>query len=156
MSETALDHAPVRVFAPIIFAVEFAIGAFIQTWWPLRAPHGSYRWLAGAAPVATGFAIGFSALATMRRAGTSPNPHVATTALVEAGPFRFTRNPMYVGMVLIFLGLAVLLRSTWSAVLLPLAAIAVDRWVIRPEERYLAQLFGEPYVAYMRRVRRWV
>jgi protein-S-isoprenylcysteine O-methyltransferase Ste14 len=156
MHDTALDHAPVRVLAPLVFAAEFAIGALIQGRVPLSVPHGAYRWFAGAAPVAAGLAIGASALAVMRRAGTSPNPHVATSALVEAGPYRFTRNPMYLSMVLIFAGLACLLLEPWALFLLPFAVIVVDRWVIRPEERYLAAKFGEPYAGYMRRVRRWI
>jgi protein-S-isoprenylcysteine O-methyltransferase Ste14 len=92
----------------------------------------------------------------MSRAGTSPNPHVASTALVETGPFRLSRNPLYVSMVLVFCGLACLLRTPWALVLMPLAIAAVQVWVIVPEELYLAQRFGDGYAAYRARVRRWI
>ena len=156
MTENALDHAPVKVFAPVVFAAEFVIGALLQTRFPLPAPSGALRWSAGAALVALGLAFGLTARALMVRAGTSPNPHVASQALVDSGPFRLSRNPLYVSMVLVFCGLACLLRTTWALVLMPLAIVAVHAWVILPEERYLAQRFGDTYAAYRARVRRWL
>ena len=155
-ASAALDHAPVRVVAPILFATEYLIGALLGLIWPLPALGSPARWLAGAALVAPGLMTGMASLATMKRAGTSPNPHVASAALVESGPYRRTRNPMYVSMVLIFAGVSLAFRSTWSLALLPLAAVAVDRWVIAPEERYLTQRFGDAYTAYCARVRRWI
>jgi len=156
MSEAAMEHAPVRVVAPILFATEYVVGALMQWRWPLAALQGAARWAAAAALAATGLAVGIAAIKSMRRAGTSPNPYVASAALVEAGPYRVTRNPMYVSMVLVFAGLSFAFRSTWSLALLPLAALAVDRWVIVPEERYLLHRFGDAYAAYRARVRRWI
>lgn len=152
----ALEHAPVRVVAPILFAAEYVIGALLGYVRPLPAPGSPARWIAGIALIAPALAIGIASLATMNRAGTSPNPHVASAALVERGPYRVTRNPMYVSMVLIFAGISLMFRATWSLVLLPLAVVAVDRWVIVPEERYLMQRFGDAYAQYRARVRRWI
>ena len=156
MSETALDHAPVRVFAPIVFAASFAVGALLSVVLPPPALRGIERWPLGIVLVALGLAFGLPAMRAMRRAGTSPNPHVASAALVEDGTFRFSRNPMYVSMVLIFAGLAVMLRETWSLVLLIPAVFIVQRMVIEPEERYLEGKFGEAYASYKARVRRWL
>ena len=156
MTENTLDHAPVKVFAPVVFAVEFLIGALLQGRVPLPAPAGTLRWSVGAALIALGLAFGLSARTLMVRAGTSPNPLVASTALVETGPFRWSRNPLYVSMVLVFCGLACLLRTTWALLLMPLAIAAVQVWAILPEERYLAERFGDAYAAYRARVRRWL
>ena len=156
MTTEAPDHAQVRVIAPLAFALAFCVGASLKLVIPLPALSGAARWGVGFALLAPALLIGASALFAMRRAGTSPNPHAASTALVEAGPFGFTRNPMYVSMVLASAAFAVLLRVTGALLALPLAVIAVEAWVIRPEERYLAQRFGESYAGYMRRVRRWI
>jgi len=152
----ALDHAPVRIVAPILFAIEYLTGALIGMVWPLPAPGSPARWFAGGALIVPALLFGIASLVTMRRAGTSPNPHVASAALVERGPYRMTRNPMYVSMVLIYSGVACLFRATWVLVLMPLAVLAVDRWVIAPEERYLLHRFGDAYSAYCARVRRWI
>jgi protein-S-isoprenylcysteine O-methyltransferase Ste14 len=156
MNTTALDHAPVRVFAPLVFAGEFVIGALLQSRAPLAAPAGALRWSLGLALIALGLAFGLTARSLMSRAGTSPNPLVPSTALVETGPFRLSRNPLYVSMVLVFGGLAFLLRTPWALVLMPVAIAVVQVWAIVPEERYLAERFGDAYAAYRARVRRWI
>jgi protein-S-isoprenylcysteine O-methyltransferase Ste14 len=156
MSHTPMEHAPVRVLAPVVFALAYAAGALLGRWWPLPAPAAPGRWLLGAALALPGLAIGIAALATMRRAGTSPNPHVASAAMVETGPYRFSRNPMYLSMILIYAGLGCAFRALGSVAVLPLAALAVDRWVIVPEEQYLTERFGDSYAAYRARVRRWI
>jgi protein-S-isoprenylcysteine O-methyltransferase Ste14 len=91
-----------------------------------------------------------------RRAGTTENPFKPSTALVFDGPYRFTRNPMYLGMAAVYVGLAFVLGLMWALLFLPLVLIAVDRLVIAREEPYLERKFGEEYVAYKRRVRRWI
>ena len=156
MTEAAPDHAPVRVVAPIVFAAAFVLGALLQRLIPLPTLAGPPRFTLGAVLIAIGLAIGFGALRVMNRAGTSPNPYVASAALVEDWPFRFSRNPMYVSMVLIFAGLAVLLRQTLALIALVPAVFVIQGAVIAPEERYLAQRFGASYAAYRARVRRWL
>ncbi len=92
----------------------------------------------------------------MRRARTSVNPSRPTTALLTAGPYRLTRNPMYLAMVIQYVGLALLFNALWAIVLLPLALVIIHFTVIKREERYLEQKFGEDYRAYKARVRRWL
>ena len=94
-------------------------------------------------------------LQTMRRARTPVDPRKASSALVTGGPFRYTRNPGYLGLGLVYAGVSLLCNSRWSLVALPAVVAAVDRGVIRGEERYLAGRFGTDYEAYRLRVRRW-
>jgi protein-S-isoprenylcysteine O-methyltransferase Ste14 len=98
----------------------------------------------------------FSAVAMFRRAGTSPDPREPTTALAFDGPYRFTRNPMYLGMALILGGLALVGNALW-----PLIAVVLAVWIIRTqvidrEERYLEAKFGGAYRDFKSRVRRWI
>jgi protein-S-isoprenylcysteine O-methyltransferase Ste14 len=76
--------------------------------------------------------------------------------LVTSGPYRFSRNPMYVGLSALYLGLALLFNVAWPLALFPVVVMALFRLVIRREERYLAEAFGETYALYAQRVRRWL
>jgi protein-S-isoprenylcysteine O-methyltransferase Ste14 len=75
---------------------------------------------------------------------------------VDRGPYRFTRNPMYLAMAVAYAGIAMLLNSVWALGMLPAVVAVVDRFVIPREERYLRAKFGETYVRYCSRVRRWI
>ncbi len=96
------------------------------------------------------------AVRTFRGVGTTPNPTKPTTALALGGPYRFTRNPMYVGLVLMQVGVALVANALWPLVFVVLSVIVVQRAVIVPEEAYLERKFGAPYVEYKQRVRRWI
>jgi protein-S-isoprenylcysteine O-methyltransferase Ste14 len=96
------------------------------------------------------------AVATFRRHHTVVHPRGDVRSIVDAGPFRFTRNPMYLSLVLIHVGGLLAFHLAWAAVLFPVVFLAFHFAVILPEERYLAAKFGEPYEAYRRRVRRWI
>jgi protein-S-isoprenylcysteine O-methyltransferase Ste14 len=84
------------------------------------------------------------------------DPREATTAVVESGPFRYTRNPAYVAFTVAYLGISLLAGSRWPLLLLPVVLVVVDRGVIHREERYLDARFGSDYSGYRRRVRRWL
>jgi len=101
-------------------------------------------------------ALDIWAVATFRRLGTTPNPAGPTTALAVGGPYRFTRNPMYLGLVFLMAGLAFLANALWPLVLLPVVIVIVRRAVIDREERDLTAEFGEEYLRYKARVRRWL
>lgn len=91
-----------------------------------------------------------------KAAGTNVVPWSPSTALVDTGPYRFSRNPMYVGFTLVYLGLALGLQSP-SAMILIIPCLALMTWgVILREERYLAARFGQPYLDYKDGVRRWL
>ena len=111
--------------------------------------------LGGLAPLAAGLALNYWADRIFKRARTTVKPFATSAELVTHGPFRFSRHPMYLGMVLVLVGTAMLLGS-----LSPLAAVGAFVWVIRRfalvEEQMMAETFGQAYAAYRGRVRRWI
>ena len=117
------------------------------------------RWpvsLVGLVPLGLGFAIGGIAAEQFGRAGTPIRPGTEATALVQSGPFRLSRNPMYLGMTLLLLGIALLLGSLTPLLVPPLFMALITALFIRKEERWMEQTFGESYRSYQRRVRRWL
>ena len=93
---------------------------------------------------------------SLRLARTSPFPERPTTSLVVRGPFRFTRNPLYVSMSLVHTGVSVFANALWPLLFLVPAVLSIRYLVIAREERYLTRRFGADYGAYCRRVRRWL
>ena len=112
--------------------------------------------IAGTALIVAGALVIGAGLLTFFRARTAIMPHHAASRLVTHGPYRFTRNPMYLGMTLLYSGLALRANFGWPLLLLPLVLVAVVQLVIRREERYLASEFGAAYDDYRHRVRRWL
>jgi protein-S-isoprenylcysteine O-methyltransferase Ste14 len=115
-------------------------------------------WLAvlGALMAVAGFALVLWGIRTFKRFRTAVYPNRAAKLVVDSGPFAFTRNPMYVGMTVFYLGFALLLTSYTALALLPLVLLTLGRLVIRKEERHLLQKFPEAYAAYCARVPRWL
>ena len=109
-------------------------------------------WLLAAA----GFGLFAWALATLWRHHTTVNPYKAASELATDGPFRFTRNPIYLGDWLLFAGVALLLKTAWPLVFGPIVWLAIRYGVIRHEEAHLETHFGETYLAYRKRVPRWL
>lgn len=110
----------------------------------------------GLALVLAGALLALWGAITFRRHGTAVVPIRAATSLVQNGPYRFTRNPMYLGFTLAYLGTATALNAMWPLLLLPMALVLLFRLVIRKEERHLWDTFGDDYVQYRKRVRRWM
>lgn len=150
------DHAAVWVPPPLIYAAGFLLGGVVQRAVPLEGLEGGPWRLLGAACMASAVALNASSISSFRRAKTSLVPVKPTSVLVASGPYRFTRNPMYVGLGLLHAGLALWLGMPWALLFLPLVLATVDRFVIRREEGYLARKFGDEYVRYAARVRRWL
>ncbi|PYO43728.1 MAG: isoprenylcysteine carboxyl methyltransferase [Gemmatimonadetes bacterium] len=159
MGQAGNDSSAVRIFPPFIYAGLFALGYSVHRFVP------AHLWPDGPPPAARAAAwallvvwLGLSASAVFlfRRAGTTPNPSRPTTAIVVHGPFRFTRNPMYVSLVALYLSLTLFVNSVWPLVLLPVVIALVQRQVIAREEAYLEAKFGDEYRAYKARVRRWL
>jgi len=101
-------------------------------------------------------ALFVGALTAFRRARTTLIPNRPATAFVTRGPYGFTRNPMYLSLVALYIAAALWLNSWWALVLLPVVVIIIDRAVIAREERYLGSAFPAEYSAYRARVRRWL
>jgi protein-S-isoprenylcysteine O-methyltransferase Ste14 len=152
----ARDDSGVVFPPPLIYALFFAAGIFLDRLAPLPQPPPIV-----ARPVGAAFVLAFLVLtvASFRHfwsAGTSVVPVRPTTALVVGGPYRLTRNPMYLGLLLLYAGVSCLLGLVWPLLLGPLLVWVVGEWCIGPEERYLAGKFGDEYHRYRARVRRWL
>jgi protein-S-isoprenylcysteine O-methyltransferase Ste14 len=108
--------------------------------------------------LAVGQSISISGMVAFRRAKTTMNPIEASAAssLVCSGVYRFTRNPMYLGLLITLLAWAVFLSNPLALLFLPLYVLYINRYQIDPEERVLASLFGAEYAAYKKKVRRWL
>src|SRR5262245_7290811 len=145
-----ITRPPVLYIAALIFAL---VLHWFGPWPILRASVG--RWL-GVALVALGLAVVLSVAHTLRAAGTNVDPLLPTTAIVTSGLFRFSRNPLYVGLTLMYLGLTLVFNTWWAIVLLVPLLMMMHRGVVQREERYLEQKFGEAYRQYRSRVRRYL
>lgn len=151
-----------RVFFPPPLVYLAALG--IAYWVDRRAlpmplslgERSGWRAPAGGLLVGLGLVLDLLALERFRRSATSALPFRPASAFVALGPYRWTRNPMYLGMTLLFAGFGLLLDSAWVVLAALVAALAIDRWVIPREERYLARRFGASYLDYASRVRRWL
>jgi len=123
---------------------------------PVRfLPTGALRLVVGVFVVAAGVMLWLWGQATMRRNRTSPDPGHVPRVLVDDGPYRFSRNPTYLGLIVVFLGVAVVFNSVWLLAFAVVGFLLDDRQV-RREESYLASLLGGAYVDYRSRVRRWL
>jgi protein-S-isoprenylcysteine O-methyltransferase Ste14 len=152
-----VDRPAAVPWPPILIGAVLVAGVLLGRLYPLAWPGmddlpariiGYGIGCAGIALMAWGFL-------TLRRAGTTIMPNQRADRLVTEGAFRFRRNPIYMGEVLIFLGLAELTHNIWFAILAPLLAIALYVLAIRPEEQHLETRFGQAYLDYKERTRRW-
>lgn len=147
-------------FPPLlIYVIGYAIGWLIDRIWPWPILSGGRH----AIMTFTGWLlIGFSmvivvaALAIFRNRKTGIYPTQPASEIVSSGPYRFTRNPMYLGMTSFYTGLALLMNMLWPLLMLPIAAAILVKYVITREERYLREAFGTAYEEYCRHVRRWI
>jgi protein-S-isoprenylcysteine O-methyltransferase Ste14 len=123
---------------------------------PLAALPATPWRLLGLVPLAAGVALNLLADRDFRRAGTTVKPMLPSSVMLEGGVFRLTRNPMYLGMILILLGLWLTLGSLTPGAPAIAFALLIDRYFVRPEEEKLERTFGAAYAAYRARVRRWI
>lgn len=148
-----------RVPVPWVFVLTYLIGAGLEQVWPM--PLGGevsdrLTFSVGAVVFAVGAVIAGWGLITFRKVGTTTVPGQSSSRLVTWGPYRFSRNPMYVGLATAYLGEAFLIRQIWPAVLLPIVLAYVNWAVIPVEQARLTEAFGAEYAAYRLRVRRWL
>jgi protein-S-isoprenylcysteine O-methyltransferase Ste14 len=150
------DNPGVIAPPPLIYAGALAAGLIANRRYHIPfLPRRIARTL-GAPLVMGGLAIGLLGDREMRRAETNTNPYKPATSVVTGGPFRFTRNPLYLSMVLIYLGIAALTNALAPILLFPLVQRLMRRGVIEREERYLESKFGNEYVQYKGKVPRWI
>lgn len=143
-----------RVNLPPVWLVGFIALAWAVT--QVTAPGPSWLVWAGWALVAAGLALAVWAALAFRRARTSIVPRQRPSALVSTGPYRYSRNPIYLADLVILAGVALILRAPWALLLVPAFQQVLLRQFILPEEAVLEQDLGQPYRAYRARVRRWL
>jgi protein-S-isoprenylcysteine O-methyltransferase Ste14 len=156
MPSEALDRPGVAAPPPLVYLVAIVIGAVLERVWRWRLPTGRWGMVLGTLLIVAAIALFAWALREFTRAETSPRPHEPTRAIVASGPFRFTRNPIYISFTLVQLGIALLARSGWILALVLPVLLFIRVGVIAREERYLERKFGDEYVRYKRGVRRWI
>lgn len=151
------DSARIRVPPPVIYATFFAGGLLLDRLfgWRLPLPDPVRFGLAAGAVAVSGLIL-LAALARFLRARTSPEPWKTTRVIIDRGLYAHSRNPMYLGMALLYAGGAAFARSPGALALLVPAVAVIQTQVIAREERYLEAKFGEAYRAYKARVRRWL
>jgi protein-S-isoprenylcysteine O-methyltransferase Ste14 len=149
--------ARVRFPPPLVFLLAILAGAVAGRIRAASVPaDATMRIASGLAVVAMGVALIGAARIQFVRTGQAPAPWKPSPELILRGPFRLTRNPMYVGLTLVTVGLGVALDELWISAAAPLALLAVHFIAVLPEERYLTQKFGARYEDYLRRVRRYL
>jgi protein-S-isoprenylcysteine O-methyltransferase Ste14 len=156
MPDQRSDSAAVKLPPPLTFAVPLIVGLLIGRWCPLVILSAFPARVTGIILLAAGLAFGGRASILFLRRGTSVLPFRPTTVFVAQGPFRFSRNPMYVGMALIYIGVSLLFRAVWPLLFLPLVVLVVQKTAIEREEAYLERRFGQQYLEYKAKVRRWL
>jgi protein-S-isoprenylcysteine O-methyltransferase Ste14 len=150
------DTAGVVAPPPLIYLGGLALGFVLEAFLPSASLPGAVRWPLGVLLVLAGLTLLGSFSAAFRRQQTAVEPWRPTTSIVTVGPYRLTRNPAYLGMALVYVGIALLASALWVLLPLPVVLAVIDTGVIRREERYLERRFGAEYVAYKRGVRRWI
>lgn len=157
MAESERDNPGVLVFPPVLVAGTLGIGLLLQWLYPWNLPiTETARTVLAAGLLTAAAALGLWGQRTMHGADTNIDPRKPSTAIVTSGPFRFTRNPLYLFLLGLYLGVTVAVATVWPLLFLVPVFLVLHFGVVRREERYLEAKFGEPYRAYTAQVRRWL
>lgn len=154
------DAANVRIFPPAIPLVTVLLGSALH--WILPITSGFENtvperyWIGAFIAIGAFLGLGLWSVLLFRRGGQSENPWKPTFHVEERGPFRLTRNPMYLQMILVCIGFGVAFANLWILILTPAGAWCLQKLAILPEEAYLEDKFGDEYLSYKSRVRRWI
>jgi protein-S-isoprenylcysteine O-methyltransferase Ste14 len=151
-----LDNAGVIAPPPLIFGVPLAVGLYENRSNPVALLQPRVAMIAGVVIIVVALVLMLAAVIQLRRARTALMPYRPTTAIVERWPYSFSRNPIYLAMAIVYIGISIFFNTIWPFLLLPLIMLVMHRGVIEREERYLEQKFGSQYVDYRLRVRRWL
>ena len=144
------------VHPPVVALMFIVIAYFLGRFVPLSFSTPSVLRYLGLALTFAGFLLGIGALIEFRKARTTLDPHGSAKQLVTSGIYRFTRNPIYLGFLLMVIGLPLNSGLYWGIILAPFYIFMMDRLIIQHEEVYLERKFGNAYTGYTSRVRRWL
>jgi protein-S-isoprenylcysteine O-methyltransferase Ste14 len=150
------DNPGVIAPPPLIFLSGLVLGGFVSWFYPFLILPDGFAGIFGNLLFLSGIGLIAIAFVQMRKAKTNIEPWKPTTAIIDSGLYGLSRNPIYLAMVLIYLGLSLLVNSVWLLIFLPLVLLVIHFGVIVREEKYLEGKFGEDYLDYKKRVRRWI
>jgi protein-S-isoprenylcysteine O-methyltransferase Ste14 len=151
-----VNGAQKRIHPPLVLLIHLVL-AFALGWLiPLPIPAPLAVRLPGLAVVLAGLTLAFAAVRGFHEAHTSLGTYASAEWLVTTGPYRFSRNPIYVGYLCAGIGIPLALGNYWGLILVPVAVVLFERWIIQYEEAYLAHRFGQEYLSYQSAVRRWI
>jgi protein-S-isoprenylcysteine O-methyltransferase Ste14 len=156
MSNVSSDAPNVRIIPPLVYLAGVVVGLLTTLWVPTEIAPNSAAWLIGGVLFLCGAVLAGSAVLRFKDVGTTVRPDRATNSLVVEGPYKITRNPMYLGLAIVYLGITIADQSLWALVLFPVVLIIIQRGAIEPEEAFLERRFGASYVRYKANVRRWL
>ena len=156
MHNTSPDTAQVLVLPPLVYGAAFIIGLLLHLMFPVHIlPQILARGI-GVVCVLVSLPLALATFRVLSRAHTPVDPLKPTTALVTEGPFRYSRNPIYVALTLLYVGVALLVNVWWILLLVVPVLLVIRYGVIAREEAYLTRKFGEAYRQYTAQVRRWL
>jgi protein-S-isoprenylcysteine O-methyltransferase Ste14 len=148
------DSSGVRIHPPVLAALNL-IAALLLGWLvPVKLVNSVSRF--GWGLVLTALIFAFGGLRELIRAKTSADPHSPTTAVVTSGIYRLTRNPIYIGYMLLVMGMPLIFENIWGIILSPIMLTLFNRLIVLYEEAYLVRKFGKVYLDYKLKVRRWL
>ena len=156
MTENHTDHADVKIHPPVLLVLHLGAVYLLGRLVPLPFSVPPLIENIGFVCVVIGFLFGLGAIIEVRRANTTVDPHGDVSTIVTSGISRYTRNPIYLGFLLMLIGIPLNGRNIWGIVLAPVFVFLMNRLAIEKEESYLEKKFGEVYSSYKSRVRRWL
>ena len=156
MRNASPDTAQVLVLPPLVYGAAFIAGLLLHLWFPLHILPPTLARGIGVVCVLVSCPLAFMTFRVLSRAHTPVDPMKPTTALVTEGPFRYSRNPIYVSLTLLYVGVALLINALWILLLVVPAVLVLRYGVIAREEAYLTRKFGDAYRQYTAQVRRWL
>ena len=154
--EPLADNPGIVAFPGFLYAGAFVVAFALDLLWPVELIDHDIARVAGMIVCGLGAALILWGIATMRAARTNIYPELPAIALVTNGPFRFTRNPLYLALAILFAGLAIEMDNPWGLVVLAPLLCVMHYGVILREERYLERKFGDGYLRYRASVRRYL
>jgi len=150
------DTAGVIAPPPIVFGVFLLGGVLVGRVFRYQLMPRPVAVAIGGVLTLLGVMLFLWAALSFRRAATPMVPYMPTSAIIDTGPFALTRNPVYVAMTILYIGITLIINTIWPLLLLPFVLALMQRGVIEREERYLERKFGDEYLTYKSRVRRWL
>ena len=156
--QTTKNHPGIYVPPPLVYVAMFFLSVLIQRFWPLDKDffYTNAATLMGIFFILAGLFFNIPALRQFAKTKNTLITIKPASSLQTTGIYSFTRNPMYLSLLLIYTGIALLAGNWWTLLSVPLLAVLITRFIIRNEEKYLERAFGQTYLDYKLKVRRWI